>query len=38
MPINKAKWLATKSMLETHLEIIATAQVNDRFRENLPIK
>lgn len=38
MSNNRDKWLATKAMLETHKEIIATAMISDHFRENLPIK
>ena len=38
MSNNRDKWLATKAMLETHKEIIATAMISDQFRENLPIK
>jgi hypothetical protein len=38
MSNNKDKWLATKAMLDTHKEIIATAMISDHFRENLPIK
>jgi len=38
MSSNKDKWLATKAMLDTHLDMIATAQISDHFRDNLPIK
>jgi len=38
MSNNKDKWLATEAMLETHKDMIATAMISDRFRENLPIK
>jgi hypothetical protein len=38
MPTNQEKWLATKAMLESHLEMIATAMISDHFRDNLPIR
>lgn len=38
MATNRDKWLATKAMLETHKDMIATAMISDHFRENLPIK
>jgi hypothetical protein len=38
MPTNQEKWLATKAMLESHKEMIATAMASDHFRDNLPIK